>query len=83
MFAYDDGLRIEITSLEFTSKGPTYKGTIAITGTNFGTDATKLSVILFNENKNYQCVVVSATDTEIVAYLRGGMPGIYSFAVNK
>jgi hypothetical protein len=52
-FSYDDALRIEITALEFTSKGPTFKGTITITGTNFGTDKTKLTVILFNNNKNY------------------------------
>jgi len=40
LFAYDNGLRIEITALEFTSRGPTFKGTITITGTNFGIDKT-------------------------------------------
>jgi len=48
LFSYDDSSRMEITNLEYTNKGPTFKGTITIGGTNFGTDKSKLTVNLKN-----------------------------------
>lgn len=44
---------MEITNLEYTNKGPTYKGNLTITGTNFGTEKSKLAVLLNNKNKHY------------------------------
>lgn len=54
---------MEITNLEYKNKGPTFKGLMKIAGTNFGTDKSKLKVNLINENKNYECPVVSVNDT--------------------
>ena len=36
-----------------------------------------------NDKKTYDCPVALVTDTEIVVYLRGGLPGTYTFSVNR
>jgi sugar/nucleoside kinase (ribokinase family) len=57
---------------------------MVVTGTNFGSVAGDLKAYLEKDGvRKYECAIVSATDTSLTVYLRGGMPGEYKFVVYR
>ena len=73
---------MQISSLEFNSKTPVFKGEMIITGNNFGTIVDDIKVTLVG-TKSYNAKVISVTNTLIKVYLRGGMPGNYRVTVTR
>jgi IPT/TIG domain len=51
-----------VTALEPASSSPVKKTQIKISGTNFGSDKTKLKVFLVNADKTYELNVLSVTE---------------------
>jgi len=67
-----------ITAVSPDSWSPVLKSRMTVTGTNFGTDITKLSATLRNAtNHRYNMKVLSASDTSVVVGIPGGIPGEY------
>lgn len=67
-----------ITAVSPASSNPTWKTTLTITGTSFGSDIAVCKVFLANATgKVYPLKVLSLSDTTIRAGLSGGYPGNY------
>lgn len=72
-----------ILALSPKSANPGSKGTLRITGANFGTDISVIKVFLSNSSgKVYQLNVLDNNDTSILVGLSGGLAGDYVLQVN-
>jgi hypothetical protein len=72
-----------IISLSPASANPGIKGTIGITGTNFGTNTSAIKVFLSNATgKIYQLPILTLNDSSILAGLPGGESGIFTLQVS-
>ncbi|KAL4508253.1 hypothetical protein ABPG72_003557 [Tetrahymena utriculariae] len=85
----NDSNAITITNIDKTIVSPVDKTLITVTGTNFGTDKTKLAAFLDSYDElgallvyaKYQVNIVSAQDTQVQVLLGGGVPGNYQLRV--
>jgi len=83
-YSYNDTLTPSISSLTPASSSPSQKTNIQISGTNFGTDATKVQVCLVNSTNSsifYQLSILNISNTVIFAVLGGGKIGQYYLTV--
>jgi len=72
-----------ITEISPKDGSPIKKQDLTITGTNFGTDKSAISVTLISTAKTYDLSVWKVTDTEIIAVLPGGDLGEYDVKVKS
>ncbi len=76
----------EITGLSPSTASPVLKNDLTITGTNFGTDSSVLTVNLLSKTvagRSYLCNIQSITNTQIVCRLGGGHTGDYKVEITK
>ena len=82
-FAYDNSLAPTISSLSKTSASPIMKGSMTITGTNFG-DSSNTKVYLYQDGvEKYELTATSVTSTSISCILGGGKSGDYVVIVKN
>ena len=84
-FTYIDGSGTAptITNLNPASSNPSIKGALEISGNQFGTNSSAVSVFLSNATgKIYQLSVLQSNNTYIKAGLPGGLAGNYTVEVN-
>ena len=75
---------MKVTSIAPTSFSPVLKGFMNITGEEFGTDKSELSVWLTQNSENiYQLNVIDVNNTNIYVRISGGESGEFRVAVNK
>jgi hypothetical protein len=79
---YDANLDMSITAISPVTASHVEKATLVITGTNFGTSTTGITVTLVG-TKTYKLGVNAVTNTEIRATLGGGVTGAYKVIVSK
>ena len=84
-FDFNDGSATApiITMLSPTSANHAVKGTLNISGSNFGSDSSVVKVHLANATgKIYELPILSITDTLLKVGLPGGLEGDYKVVVN-
>lgn len=80
-FTYSTAGVPTVTSISPENSSPVKKETLTITGTNFGTDKSKIQVFLDSPTQIYELNVNSVTETNIVCTLGGGKVGNYKIRV--